>query len=390
MKNKITVLLMILCLLVLAAGCTAKAEEVAGDQEEGPGQGSTPAGQEGPPEGGDMTGSLEDAVELVETETIALTSVAEEVETIGKVNAETLISIGADQTGTVEKIYVSVGDRVSVGDILYTVDNSSVVNDTTSQSASARNSLSSAKLSYDNALETYEENKKLYESGIISKADLDSSYDSLQVDKINYDNAKSNYDSIITSSEYSLDDTVLQATIDGVISAINVEVGQKSSGSDIEIMGDDGLLINTVVSNRVMEDLSLGETVLVTYNDREIEGTISQIGEGGINDTDSFEVNISVAKDGSQLKVGYRVDLMFNVFEEDDQIVVPRKCILSDNDGDYVFINDNGLAAKVYVTKGITNNGYVQVFGDLEVGDQLISKGQNYIAEGSKIALEVE
>jgi RND family efflux transporter MFP subunit len=388
MNKKIAALLIVLCLF--AAGCATEAVEMTGDQQEQEGDGSDPSGQQGPPGSESASGTMEDTVELVEIQTITLESVAEEVSTIGKVNAKTLISIGADKTGTIEEIYISVGDSVKIGDILYTVDNSSVVNDTTSLSTTAKNNLSSATLSYENTLETYEENKKLYDNGIISKSDLDSSSDNLEVQKINYDNAMSNYNSIITSSQYSLDDTVLEATIDGVISAINVEVGQKSGGSDIEIMGADGLLISTVVSTKVVEGLSLGDEVKITYNAIEITGTISEIGQAGINDTDSFEVNISVDKTSSNLKVGYRVDVMFTVFEQDKQIVVPRKSLLSDNDGDYVFKKDGDIAAKVYVTKGYTNNGFVQVFGDIEAGDELIVKGQNYIVEGSKVAAEVE
>ncbi len=374
MKTKITVLLIVVSLF--AAGCGVKGDRQEGGQEDqAPGQNAS---------------AMEETIELVETETVELQTIAEEVSVIGKVNAETLIAIGADRSGTVEKINVSVGDRVSAGDVLYTVDRSSVVNDTNSQVTTAKNNLSTAKLNYDNGAQTYEENKRLYDSGIISKSDLDNSYDNMEVLKLNYDNAQSSYDSILRSSAYSLDDTVLVATIDGVISAINVEVGQKSGMKDMEIMGQDKLIIDTVVSNRVMEGLSLGDQVAVTYKETEIQGIISEIGQGGINGTDSFEVSISVDKSDSGLKVGYRVDVLFEVFEEDDQIVVAKKSILSDSEGDYVFVNKGGRAEKVYVTQGFNNSGAVQVFGDIEAGDQLIVKGQNYISEGSKIAAKGE
>lgn len=371
MKNKIVVVLIVLCLF--ATGCSAR------------GEGGTDQSQE-------QNGSevKAEAAKLVETETIELETIAEEVETIGKVNAETLISIGADRSGTVDKINVSVGDRVSVGDILYTVDKGSLVNDINSQSVTSRNNLSSAELSYDNALETYEENQKLYDSGIISKSELDSSYDNMELQKLSYNNALSNYNSTITSSEYSIDDTVLEATIDGVISAINIELGQKSGFNDIEIMGEDEFLINTVVSNRIIDDLSLGDKVRIIYDGDENEGIISEIGEMGIDGTDSFDVGISINKSDCELKVGYRVDIVFNVFKEDNQLVVPKKSILTDENGDYVFVKNEGLAEKVYVTQGYINSGYVQVFGDLEAGDELIVKGQNYVSEGSMLLLEGE
>lgn len=375
MKNKIIALLIVLCLF--AVGCTARGERGAGDNSEQPPQGN----------GGE---AKVETPELVETEIIELQSISEEVETMGKVNAETLISIGADRSGTVDKINVSVGDRVRVGDLLYTVDNGSVVNDISSQSSTAKNNLSSAELTYNNALETYEENQKLYDSGIISKSELDTSYDNMTLQELNYNNALSNYNSTVTSSEYSLDDTLLEATIDGVISSINVEVGQKSGFNDIEIMGEDEFIINTVVSNRIIDDLSLGDRVAITYNSDKIEGIISEIGETGIDGSDSFEVSVSINKSDTSLKVGYRVDVLFNVFEQDNQVVVPKKSILTDANGDYVFIKNEDIAEKVYVSQGYINSGAVQVFGDLQAGDELIIKGQNYVNEGSKVLVEGE
>lgn len=106
--------------------------------------------------------------------------------------------------------------------------------------------------------------------------------------------------------------------------------------------------------------------------------------------SDSFEINIAIDKSDSILKVGYRVDVTLEVYKQDDQIVVPKKSVLTDVQGNYVFIKDENIAKKVYVTKGFINNGYVQVFDDIKIGDELIVKGQNYISEGSKVAIEGE
>jgi membrane fusion protein (multidrug efflux system) len=72
-----------------------------------------------------------------------------------------------------------------------------------------------------------------------------------------------------------------------------------------------------------------------------------------------------------------------------DVIFIPQEALLGYGEREfYVFIADEGIAAKRIVSRGESRNGWIRIIDGLSVGDRVITEGQNMIDAGQKIAVQ--
>lgn len=285
----------------------------------------------------------------------------------------------------IDNLEVSVGDEVIEGDVLYTVDDGSIKVNTDQQLSSASNNFASAELKYIDETKAYDDTLKLYENGYVSELDMNKASSALQNAKLAYENALASYNSIQASSNISINNAVLTAPICGTISNIGADEGEKSSGADITIINTEYFLIDTIVSGKVVGDMALNDEVRIVYEETELIGVIKEISPVGINGTDSYGVKIEVENASDVLKIGFSVDVYYSVNKTDNQIIVPKKSVLTDVYGDYVYVLNDNIADKVYIEQGFTNNGFVQITSGLKEGDNIVIGGQTLIADGDLV-----
>lgn len=323
----------------------------------------------------------------IEVLPVTLQSISDEYRAIGKVSPYKEVTIGSSSSGIIKTINVGVGDIVSEGDIIYTTDNDTVEASNDQQLTSALNNESSAQLKYDDAKKNYENLSELYEIGAISKSDLDSAEIAMQTAKITYENALSSYNSTLDISNISNANTVLKAPIDGIVSAINVQEGEKSGVSDITIIDTTYYIVDTIATGKIVEDIAVGDDVNVVYEESTIKGTIKEISPVGINGTDSYSVKVQIQDTNNVLAIGFNVNVYYYLNKTENQIVVPKKSILTDSYGDYVYVVTDMLAKKIYIEQGFTNNGFVQITGDIVEGTNIIIGGQTLVTDGDAVKI---
>jgi membrane fusion protein (multidrug efflux system) len=74
--------------------------------------------------------------------------------------------------------------------------------------------------------------------------------------------------------------------------------------------------------------------------------------------------------------------------EYPDAIAVPSEAIISEMGYDKVYLYKHGRAESVIITKGIRNEGLVQVLQGLEEGDTVITTGTMQLREGQAVVLD--
>ena len=68
-----------------------------------------------------------------------------------------------------------------------------------------------------------------------------------------------------------------------------------------------------------------------------------------------------------------------------DVILIPRKAVLEMNNKDMVFVIINGIAVSKNVELGQDVNGLVVVISGLIIDDTLVTLGQSYLEDNSKV-----
>ena len=71
--------------------------------------------------------------------------------------------------------------------------------------------------------------------------------------------------------------------------------------------------------------------------------------------------------------------------QEDDTFVIPKKALKTYNDKDCVFIIEDNMAKRVFVTTGISNDSDIQLTSGVNIGDTVITAGS--VTEGSPVKI---
>lgn len=404
-----------LLLLVTASGC-------GGDDAKGGGKGG--------PGGGGRNASLSVAVK---TQEITKATIEEYSKISCKVEPDNEITVQPKVSGTVENVYVSVGDSVKAGDVLFTVDKSTLqrqvtqanstyvqaqVNYEAIQNGSLDNELANLKASlkdkqyaYDNALKTYENNKVLYESGAVTKSELDSLeatmeqrksdmeqaernlslYESttmagnLRTSEASLAQARANYESAVDS----LNDADVKAQIDGVVGEVNVSVGNTVSTqtSAVTIVDMQPVKLSFGVTDRVINQLHIGSAATVTISsvtDVPYSASVTSISPTADAQSGLYTVEAQIDNEDLRIKPGMFAMARLAVDHHEDTIALPLDAVIEENNKSYVYVVDKDLTVhQQTVTTDLRNDEFIEVTGGLSVGDVIVVVGQDFLSDGN-------
>ena len=259
--------------------------------------------------------------EEVETAKVEMRTIKELVSASGKIFPEKEVVISSDVSGEVVKLMVEEGDSIQTGDLLALIDpeayESAVergrasVNNAKAQLAISKSNAENAKAQkaqieaqFQNAKRIYDRNKQLYDQGVLSQAEYETSLADLDAMRANllaseaslnsaHENIKANEFSVksveasLKELQTSLKRTNIFAPVDGIISKLDIEEGERVVGT-IQMTGTEMMRIANLSVMEVQVDVSendilrvsLGDTVEIevdAYLDRKFLGIVTEI-----------------------------------------------------------------------------------------------------------------
>ncbi|MGH1433875.1 MAG: HlyD family secretion protein [Lewinella sp.] len=255
------------------------------------------------------------------TEEATTRTIQETVSASGKIFPQTEVKISSDVSGEIVELLVEEGDSVTAGQLLAKIDPDTyqsqvqrgvaTVNSAKASQANSRSQIEASKAQVaqieaqlQNAREIHTRNDGLYKEGVVSEADFQASLSNLRSLEANLASAKANQRSSeeaataagfnVKSSEATLEElrtslrrTTIYAPVDGVVSMLNVEQGERVVGT-IQMTGTemmrianlDAMEVRVEVSENDIPRVSVGNTVDVevdAYVDRKFKGTVYQV-----------------------------------------------------------------------------------------------------------------
>jgi multidrug efflux pump subunit AcrA (membrane-fusion protein) len=70
-----------------------------------------------------------------------------------------------------------------------------------------------------------------------------------------------------------------------------------------------------------------------------------------------------------------------------DALIIPKKALLLETDEDDVFVVRDGRAERIRIELGYTDGDRVQVMSGLEVGDEVITVGQEGLKDNAPVRI---
>lgn len=401
-----------------------------------------------------------DAVK-VSTEQVSVQDITETVSANGKVQPEVEVKISADVSGEVVELFIKEGDLVTKGKILCRINPEiylsnldrvrASVNGSQSNYESSKSRLLQAQSQFTKAESTWNRNKKLYDDGAISASDFESIKSAWEVAKSEVDAAKQSVaaaDFSIKSAQASLKEanenlnkTTIYAPVDGTISKLGVEKGERVVGTS-QMAGTEIMRIANLNEMEVSVDVSENDIVRVhlndtadievdAYLDRKFKGIVTEVANSAnimgssTDQVTNFTVKVRVLRNsyidlipvdkptespfrpGMSASVEIRTRRVNNVLSLPIQAVTTRDTTKRANEKrvtrpgetvaeketnntttekphECVFIVRENKAIMQLVKTGIQDNTYIEIKEGLKKGDVVITAPYNAISKTLK------
>jgi len=322
----------------------------------------------------------------------------------------------------IKKLYVKEGDVVKKGDILYLLDKSDIASSidqaaagvdiarinyeksqTTTkdqQLAQVSNSLSSAQLTFNEAKTNLERMIELFNSGSVSKQELEQFQKAYDTAKLQLEAAQSSYDITLKSVEQNIETSKAQldqakasyeaavkqagdlevlAEIYGEVSEIYVDENESLvTGTKImDIVDYDNLEVKIKVDEYDLGAVSAGKEVTVTINQlgKDVAGKVSEISKEAetVNEVSFFTASIALDK-SPDLRVGLSVEVKsLNKSTAAATAISMEALQFDDENRPFVYYRDgNGKVSTKPVKAGINDGTYVQILEGVRVEDVVL------------------
>ena len=293
------------------------------------------------------------------------------IEGIGKIDSRQRATLIFESQGQLEKIYKKLGDKIRRGDVIAEI-NSSVYQST----------YKLAEATYEKAKSDLQDARTLLDKNAISNEE----FNLLSLAEIS---SKSNY--IQTRERYKK--CSLTAPFDGTIVEMNLNLGEYISPGQtllppIVLANMDYLIIDVSVSEEEITQIQTGQDVLIyvkSYINKPFYGKVTEVGLMSSQGTNSFKIQVSLINNDYELKLGMIANVWITVNQFDKALVIPRKYIMENSEGKYVYTISNAQSQMKHIKIKDLKGDLALVNGEIIAGDSLITQGYRKISIGTKV-----
>jgi RND family efflux transporter MFP subunit len=368
---RLTALLAVLLLLV---GCTSQTS-------------SDPADSSDPTENPETAAAVGTPVEVA---TVARSDLASQARLSGKVAATRDVAIMAPLTAKVTAVYVSVGDQVQSGQVLFSLDKSDLQSSYNSLADNYARSKKLMEAQIEQAKINYDNTAALLEIGAASQMELDAARIALLSAETTASTTLRQLEDNMKTLRDTLADADVKSTISGRVSSLSAVAGSWASPTTpAAIVSEGGSQVTVSVSETVQPYLIPGDTATVyisSLSDDPFLATIRTVSPSAGAMTQLFDVVLDLPSSVTAT-AGMFATVIFETERRENAIVIPNEAILNDGISQSVFVVEDGKAYRRIVTTGLIGDGVVEVTEGLSGGEQLVVVGQSYLSEGAAVRI---
>ncbi|WP_349352417.1 MULTISPECIES: efflux RND transporter periplasmic adaptor subunit [unclassified Flagellimonas] len=321
-------------------------------------------------------GELEDNTKLplVSALTVEPQQFQHYLELQGDVMTDQNVLVYPEMAGTLYRVYVKEGQRVSKGQLLASIDDGGL----SSQLAQLRTQAELAKT-------TFERQKRLWEQNIGSE--------------IQYLQAKTQYEaqqSAVKQLESQVGKSSIRAPFSGIVDDIIKDQGTVVSpgpGSEIfRIVNLSDMYIDVEVPESHLPNVTVGKEAEVYFPvlGESITTKVRQTGNFINPSNRSFSAEIPVPNKTGNVKPNLTAKVKINDYTNENAILIPQSVVSENAEGEqyvYLIAEENGevMAKKSIITPGRTQGDYLEVLEGISSGSQVIVEGARRVRDGQKV-----
>lgn len=351
-------------------------------------------------------------------------TIVERIPANGKIHPVTEVKISPDVSGEIIELNVEEGDRVSRGDLIITIKQDVYISlrDRAAATLNAtRAQYQQQKASFTQAEQNYLRNSQLYEQRAISLQEFQASTAEYEMAREQLNAAEYNIESAEASldeAEENLTKTVIYSPIDGIVSSLGVEKGERVVGTS-QMAGTEMLRIADFDMMEVLVDVNENDIIRITKGDtadievdaypgRTFKGIVTHIANSAKNlsststvltDVTNFEVKVRIlpesysdllSSDPIPFRPGMSASVEIETERKDGVTTVPLQAVTQDG---CVYVLDRAASTvkKVQVVTGIQDIENIEIVSGLDYADtiEIVTGPYSTISKILKDGMEV-
>lgn len=370
----------------------------------------------------------------VTTQIVAKGTITEVIPANGKIKPVVEVKISPDVSGEIVELYFKEGDEIKRGELIIKIKQDVYI----SMRDRAEASLNSVKAQLTQQLaqfrqieQSYLRSKTLFEQKAISEADYESAQSQYNVAKEQIKAAEFNVKSAtaaLQEAQENLVKTTIYAPMDGIISKMNVEKGERVVGTS-QMAGTEMLRIANFHQMEVLVDVNENDIIRIeerdtamvevdAYPGRKFTGLVTQIANSAknigsaIEQVTNFEVKILilpesysdlVEKGVNPFRPGMSATASIQTERRDSIISIPVQTITTRKDltTDTLARKGDELAEQVFIVKedntlevrevktGIQDITNIEILSGLNEGERIVTGPYSAISKTLKSGTKV-
>jgi RND family efflux transporter MFP subunit len=316
----------------------------------------------------------------------------------GKIEAENSANLSTRMMGYVTKIHVQVGQKVSSGQLLVSINNT----DLQAKKAQVDATILQATAGYNNAKKDYDRFVNLFKQQSASQKELDDMTARYEMAKAGLEGAKQMRNEVMAQFSYSN----ITAPFTGVVTNTFVKEGDMANPGMplVSIEGASRLQVTAMVSESDIAAIKKGMAVkvLVKSSNASLNGKVNEVSVSAKNTGGQYLVKINLDKTDSSVLSGMFVNVQFPVAntihpsdseqakqtKTSEKVLVPESALVQQGQLTGIYtIGTGNIAILRWLRIGKNFGNQVEVLSGLSANEQYIVSAEGKLYNGAKISI---
>jgi len=307
------------------------------------------------------------------------------VSAAGEIGPAEQVSVRPEINGKIDTMPVDIGDRVSKGQVLFTLDDQELRN----QRDARKVEVDRANLQLEQAQRNYDRSQRLYKDALISLEENENFRTEFELAQNALDRAQKELDVL----EEGLRKTQIMAPFDCTVLDRPVSIGQAVSGSggvgggtEVLVIADlNKMIIQAHINQADITRLKVNqqvEVVIEALPGLHLSGEVERLAPQATikNNIKGYLARIMLRDVGSSVLPGMTANIKIPVDTAEDVLAVPLAAVFTEHD------RETGLSQRFVYVPG--NHGYQRRPVQIGLADYFHAEIQSGLAETDKVCLE--
>jgi len=305
----------------------------------------------------------------------------------GKIEAANSATLSTRMMGFVDKVHVNVGEKVSKGQLLVSINNA----DLSAKQAQTTAGITESQAAFNNAEKDYQRFQNLFADNSASQKELDDQRARYEMAKARLEGAKQVKNEVQSQFAY----VNLRAPFNGVITNKFIEAGDMANPGVplISVEGPGNFEVTASVPESEISKIKSGTEVqvIVKSSEKMIPGTVTEVSTSAKNTGGQYLVKVVLDKTDASILSGMYATVQFPIEKTTDitTVLVPEETLVKRGQLTGIYtVSQSNTAILRWLRVGRTFGDKVEVLSGLSADENYIISSEGKLYNGAKITIK--